>query len=85
MNILPQAPAIFAWPGASSVVPTPSVPVSSLTAIAAQTFYTEAADPNGVITATRPALCYAGNNTLWKKTGPGTNDTGWEPIIGQPA
>lgn len=35
-------------------------------------------DPNSVQTATRPAICYGGDNSVWIKTGSGTNDTGWE-------
>lgn len=40
-----------------------------------------AGDPNGVITATRPALCYTPALGLWMKTGSGTNNTGWEQAL----
>ena len=35
-------------------------------------------DPNGVVTATRPAVFYDDVGAVWLKTGAGTNDTGWE-------
>jgi hypothetical protein len=38
-------------------------------------------DPNGVQTATRPAIFYTAAGALWYKTGDGTSDTGWELSI----
>ena len=38
-------------------------------------------DPNGVVTATRPAVFYDDVGAVWLKTGSGTNDTGWELVI----
>jgi hypothetical protein len=38
-------------------------------------------DPNGVVTATRPAVFYTALGAYWIKTGVGTNNTGWEQII----
>lgn len=35
-------------------------------------------DPNGVVTATRPALAYDADGHLWFKTNTGSNNTGWE-------
>ena len=35
-------------------------------------------DPNGVQTATRPAVAYDATGAFWEKTGAGTNNTGWE-------
>jgi len=35
-------------------------------------------NPNGVQTATRPAIAYTLTGNLWIKTGAGTNNTGWE-------
>lgn len=40
-----------------------------------------AGDPNGVVTATRPALCYTPGLGLWMKTGAGTTNTGWDQVI----
>jgi len=39
-------------------------------------------DPNGVVTATNPALFYTALGEMWFKTGTGTNNTGWEERIG---
>lgn len=41
-------------------------------------------DPNGQINATLPAIAYDNAGRLWEKTGAGTNDTGWEQLIGPP-
>lgn len=38
-------------------------------------------DPNNVITATRPAICYAADGAIWLKTGAGTTNTGWEQLV----
>jgi len=38
-------------------------------------------DPNGVQTATRPAIFYTALGALWYKTGDGTSSTGWELSI----
>lgn len=35
-------------------------------------------DPNGVVSATRPAIAYDNAGAVWIKTGSGTNNTGWE-------
>lgn len=58
--------------GGTTVVQTP---------IVAGTSYfipTVGADPNGLITATRPAVAYDAAGAFWVKTGSGTNNTGWE-------
>lgn len=39
--------------------------------------YFVAGDPNGVQTATRPAIAYSATGGLWLKTNAGTNNTGW--------
>lgn len=41
-----------------------------------------AGDPNGVQSATRPAIAYTVNGSVWIKTGAGTTDTGWELVLG---
>jgi hypothetical protein len=41
-------------------------------------------DPNGVQTATKPAIFYTALGALWYKTGDGTNNTGWELSIAGP-
>lgn len=41
-------------------------------------------DPNGVITATRPAVAYDDSGNFWKKTGSGSSNTGWEQFIAAP-
>lgn len=41
-------------------------------------------DPNGVQTATRPALFYTAAGDVWVKTGAGTTNTGWEQLIAAP-
>lgn len=38
-------------------------------------------DPNGRITAIRPALCYTPSGGVWLKTNSGNNNTGWVKII----
>ncbi len=35
-------------------------------------------DPNGVTTATRPAIAYDANGSIWLKTSSGSSNTGWE-------
>lgn len=35
-------------------------------------------NPNGIITATRPAFAYDNAGAIWIKTGEGTTNTGWE-------
>lgn len=35
-------------------------------------------NPNGVTTATRPAIAYDANGAVWLKTNAGANSTGWE-------
>lgn len=49
------------------------------------TLYFSDGDPNGVVTATRPAQCYDAAGNLWLKTNAGTNDTGWVQRLGDPA
>lgn len=39
-------------------------------------------DPNGVQSATRPAMAYSATGSVWVKTGSGTNNTGWELLVG---
>lgn len=41
-------------------------------------------DPNGAQTATRPAIAYDNGGRFWEKTGAGSNNTGWEQLIGPP-
>lgn len=41
-------------------------------------------DPNGVVTATRPAAFYTANGDWWIKTTAGTTNTGWTQIIQAP-
>lgn len=41
-------------------------------------------DPNGQITATRPAIAYDNAGRFWEKTGAGSTNTGWEQLIGPP-
>ena len=38
-------------------------------------------DPNGVQTATRPAIFYSADGALWTKTNAGSNNTGWVTIV----
>lgn len=38
-------------------------------------------DPNGVQTATRPAIFYSADGALWHKTTVGNTNTGWLQII----
>ena len=45
-------------------------------------YYTTASTPNGNVTATRPALCYDANGSMWVKTDSGSSTTGWLQIIG---
>jgi hypothetical protein len=42
-------------------------------------------DPNGVVTATRPAQAYDAAGNWWLKTNSGTNNTGWEQRLGDAA
>jgi len=53
---------------------------SGIALTAAQVFF-GTGDPNGVVTATRPAIFYTDTGATWLKTGIGTNDTGWELAI----
>ncbi len=48
--------------------------------IAAQVYF-GTGDPNGVVTAERPAVFYDSTGSVWLKTGAGLNDTGWEQAI----
>jgi len=41
-------------------------------------------DPNGAVTGTRPDIAYDTAGRVWLKTGGGTNNTGWEQLIGPP-
>jgi len=43
-------------------------------------FFT-AGDPNGVITAIRPAFAYDETGAVWFKTGEGATNTGWERAL----
>jgi hypothetical protein len=54
---------------------------SSSTSTGVPEVYFGVGDPNGVQTATRPALFYTALGAMWFKTGTGTNDTGWELSI----
>jgi hypothetical protein len=38
-------------------------------------------DPNGVQTATRPAIFYSADGSLWQKTNSGSNNTGWLQVL----
>ena len=40
-------------------------------------------DPNGVVTATRPAILYTDAGGLWVKTGVGSSNTGWINLIAE--
>jgi hypothetical protein len=64
---------VSVYPGARC----PSEPV-------AHRIFESAVDPNGVITASKPAFCYgvdAKAGWLWVKTGSGYNNTGWTAQI----
>ena len=39
-------------------------------------------DPNGSVTATRPAVFYDALGNVWSKTSSGSSNTGWDRIIG---
>lgn len=39
-------------------------------------------DPNGLIVATAPAMCYASDGRIWIKINSGVNSTGWALDIG---
>lgn len=43
---------------------------------------TPGTDPNGAITATRPAVAYDDAGALWVKTNSGSNNTGWVKLLG---
>jgi len=40
--------------------------------------------PNAAVTATRPAIYYTAQGSVWVKTGAGATNTGWEQIIAAP-
>lgn len=40
--------------------------------------------PNAAVTATRPALYYTSQGSVWVKTGAGATNTGWEQILAAP-
>lgn len=42
------------------------------------------ADPNGIVTATRPASYYDGAGNWWNKVNTGSNNTGWQQMIAAP-
>lgn len=44
-------------------------------------FVASPTDPNGTVTATRPALCYDDIGNLWEKTNATNDSAGWEKII----
>lgn len=46
--------------------------------------YYSATDPNAVITATRPAVCYTGDGKTYVKTDSGSSNTGWTLISSVP-
>ncbi len=48
-----------------------------------QVFQIASGDPNGVVTATAPAICYTTAGGLWTKTGVGNNNTGWVCMIAE--
>jgi hypothetical protein len=41
-------------------------------------FFGAAENPNGVTTATRPAVYYSDEGSMWLKTNTGNNPSGWE-------
>lgn len=46
-----------------------------------QQVFDAAGDPNGVVTATKPAICVSDNDTFWRKSNVGTNNTGWVLLL----
>jgi len=44
----------------------------------------QSGDPNGVVTATRPAMTYGPTGEVWIKTDAGSSNTGWVNIIAAP-
>lgn len=44
-------------------------------------YYGASEDPNGVTTATRPAVYYSDEGAVWVKTNTGNNATGWNQIV----
>lgn len=72
-SILPRDNFLFSsWP---------SQPTAA--AVAREVFPSEV-DPNGVITASEGNLAVASDGRVWRKTGPGTTDTGWVLTLGGP-
>jgi len=47
----------------------------------AGTVYFSDVDPNGVISAERPAMCYSSNGRQWTKTNAGENTAGWVEVL----
>ena len=64
-----------------AVAGTPSPGPSASTSTVPQVFF-GSGDPNGVQTATAPALFYTDTGAIWFKTNTGTNNIGWEMAIG---
>jgi hypothetical protein len=62
----------------ASTATTAGAPPSS----GAQEVYFVTTNPNGVTTATAPAIAYSANGSVWLKTGLGTSSSGWELILG---
>lgn len=50
----------------------------------ARLYFTDG-DPNGVVSATRPAQAYDAAGNVWIKTSAGNNNTGWEQRLGEAA
>lgn len=47
-----------------------------------QRVFNGAGDPNGVTTATKPAVYYGDDGTFWVKDTAGPDDTGWVKFLG---
>jgi hypothetical protein len=75
-----DATAAYEATDESELVYDPTLPVT--TTPSTTEIYWISGDPNGVQSATRPAMAYSVTGSVWIKTGSGTNNTGWELIVG---
>lgn len=67
--------------GAGAAVSAAGIKGADGVAVGGSNTYFSETSPNGVVTATRPAVCYASNGRIWTKTNAGSNNTGWVQVL----
>jgi hypothetical protein len=63
--------------GWAAILSDGSVGASGAAAVGVTIYAIASGDPNGVVTATRPAILYSDLGAVWIKTGVGSSNTGW--------